>query len=725
MYKFYLNIGSLSSPVSDGGWVEIYPLYEDNGLKKTVKDDEIFGRVEYSGDLKLYGDEYTAITTLMNTTDRAGFKIELSGNTIIEGYILLFGKFNEDEKICELSVNSYDNYSNIIDNIDKEINIIESFPVYKCRVYNQVFLEYATETVSNFIITGNGDNIDSGTPDYIPVNDALVGGATRPADHWKCYTSEYTRTQSFPVRWFDVTTVWVREYSYKKRIGDVKNPEPASEGWYYDSTITFPDGSKYDKYVRIPYNNAYTTYTRNDNWPVYRKYTLQLPTDQYIEYSRGRKLQDVIQYMVEVLDSSILFDDNSFNYLENNITLKNIILIEISDFIPSTITGLEKEEKAEIGNITFKELFQFMAEVWNIYYVLEDIGGNYYFRLKHRSEINYAVGVGDIYDLTNYKGEDWSKGKNKYSYKDKYIYHRKKRNIQAGNQDFVGEDILVTNLESTGITQEINIDKFLFDVWDILENPTNYSNSSGQFVMMNCDYGFASNLATNIPGPPISIPFITEQSGFNLNFSWNDTTKTITAKTNVYTNSAISKLMVSSEYSVLNITCNVQIISGNAPTLEFVFVDASPVHTFTSGANNIIQFKNNDEDYRIKINLSGTGEFIITSFSVVEVRYTVRNIEGALSGQSFANAELSIANIDETHGKYDLPSKYVNINGTARTLTSSNIAKYKQIEEINFPCQNPDEIDFTNLIKTGAGDFEPKELQIFFNKNFAKIKGDI
>ena len=102
--------------------------------------------------------------------------------------------------------------------------------------------------------------------------------------------------------------------------------------------------------------------------------------------------------------------------------------------------------------------------------------------------------------------------------------------------------------------------------------------------------------------------------------------------------------------------------------------------------------------------------------------YQVIISEGVLSGDQVLNAPLSLANVDEYHGKYEMPFNTIVMNGAETTAETS---KDNRTPSIPVPIIDPDNMSFTALVKLDNFSVEAESLVIKLNGAFAKFVGKI
>ncbi len=457
---------------------------------------------------------------------------------------------------------------------------------------------------------------------------------------------------------------------------------------------------------------------------VVSKYSLNITTIG-VRYTRTRKFEEVVKFIVNTLDPSIKFDSsptsfNSFNYFISFTKgsyrpLANLFLDSMSNAILLD-SGAEKTNEASICNFSLKRLTDYLKINYKIYWKIDTrIDGNY-FRFIHYSEILRSVAI----DLTNYLGIDWTANKSEFKFIQKDKFSRIKRVNTAGNIDFLGSDMIFPNL--TGIfpeVNEINQTDVFTDVLDMFYTKSRYPGDSlNQIALYACDNPvLGSNLITGVI-----------------------TGGTFDVLTYIGTDLVCENIGVPNAF-----TTNFILTTGN-PTLLISFffeqtvgTEAPNISFFTGGVSGktiLFDIKEGLNEFAITepLNVGGgtpaflaiydiepfahftMDDFTIKTHSLIVLRNT-----GELSGSSnIDNVDLSQANLDNDHGKYNLPDSYVIVNGVATTGTKE--ADREQVV-INVPIFKQNSIDFNNLAKTNLADLQPTSLKIFLNEQMAELTG--
>jgi hypothetical protein len=138
-YTIWLNIGSLSTPVVGSGWLRCYPNKE--GVVIFKERDSEYNRVVrkgLKGNLRFLGAEFRALKTIKDAQGKyVPIKVKFNGLDRLEGRLIMTGEWDENKNLCELPYQIVDEYSYLLKNKTKEINIKtnDTHTVYKEQTY--------------------------------------------------------------------------------------------------------------------------------------------------------------------------------------------------------------------------------------------------------------------------------------------------------------------------------------------------------------------------------------------------------------------------------------------------------------------------------------------------------------------------------------------------------------------------------------------------------------
>lgn len=366
------------------------------------------------------------------------------------------GKFDLDKCIYKTKIKVDDEYRCLVENGDKDVNILEATPAVSVPTDYSPTFEFldctpptnvgptAQATFNGCIYPDLQDDgcSPSGFPCGTPIfsdSDCVTGGMG-----WQNYTTTYLHLGGGV---FEVNTIWVRETNTTSDVGGNPNP-PMGSGWVNIGSTTI-GGKPATNWARVPYNGLYTTY----NWSVNLgtcvfTAQLDLPLTDIVTYdTTGRLMEDVVNFVTsesceEITDMvSDFFEinppgdtpgyipgDNYVTGTTNRINL--LVFIQKSDFLNPTATT-----HAVKGILTFNQLMKVFKEVFQAYWFIEE--GQ--LRIEHISWFTQT----QAFNLTSANYLKFVNGKNSYEYiKAKMPREENWKWTEAGNIDFLGLPII-------------------------------------------------------------------------------------------------------------------------------------------------------------------------------------------------------------------------------------------------------------------------------------------
>lgn len=361
------------------------------------------------------------------------------------------GKFDLDRCIYKTKIKVDDEYRCLIENGDKEINLLQATPSISVPADYSPTFEFidcgCVNTSPTAQATFNGcvypDLQDDGcSPAGFPCGTPLF---TNPSCisvgvGWQLYTNTYLHLGGGV---FSACSIYVRETNTTFDIGGSPNP-PLGSGWINIGSTTI-GGSPATQWARVPYNGAYTTYTwsLNAGTCVFTG-QLDLPLTNIVTYdTTGRLMEDVVNFASSEScnDFSGMRSDffeidppgdtpgyvSGINYVTGATNRLNLLaFIQKSDFLNPTATT-----KAVKGILTFNDLMKVFKELFQAYWFIE----NGQIRIEHISWFTQT----QAFDLTTSTYLKFIKGKNKYEYiKAKMPKEENWKWTEAGNIDFLG-----------------------------------------------------------------------------------------------------------------------------------------------------------------------------------------------------------------------------------------------------------------------------------------------
>jgi hypothetical protein len=236
-----------------------------------------------------------------------------------------------------------------------------------------------------------------------------------------------------------VSTKEFRAIGYKN---GTTNEPPAGVDWTYDTDV-----SSQPRFIKAPKVRSidYGTYTGLGNIST----TINIEQEANIEYWSGpRDLQDIITYLVGKADSTIGFDANSFDGLDDvvgagtfngsNKFAARLKMMTVSDFIP-TLAGVQKTNAATKGMLSLAVVIEILEQL-GFYWYLEESSGTYYFRIQHITTVTFG---NTNPDLTNLKSIDWTRNKRSLDEIEK-IYDKVTNTSVSGDYNFRQPEFVFT-----------------------------------------------------------------------------------------------------------------------------------------------------------------------------------------------------------------------------------------------------------------------------------------
>jgi hypothetical protein len=454
-------------------------------------------------------------------------------------------------------------------------------------------------------------------------------------------------------------------------------------------------------------------------------------------------LTDTIEKIVTDLDSSVKFDSFSFIALYNlNVDWSNIHFATTKNTAEHTTHSFETET-----DISLEKILKVLAELFHIYWKLELVGSDYYFRLYHIQSVVRALGTDPQYDLTTWKGKDWTYDK-EYEYKTDNRYRKIVRTFPKANyNDFVGRDILIPSMSTIDDIKEIGVSDWLFDVAGLIADADNYPKSSSQYFMLAADSapvlddtrtldswvvayqptGVGAVTLTWEPSPGrLKIDVSTTVTSFIISTTYSeykgllyrlraqlDYSGTDISRISVYIPNMISK------YDVNEYWNSWQLYQGGTG-----YINTIPLTLDTIEHTEDLGYLTADSGTAyILIECNAFTTFYLNTLELTSYYLELLKATGILTPtDDLLNMPLSLSKIDDIAGKWELPATPATINGVS---TAVNVKKNKKLKEITVPMSDFTLLDFNSLIKTGLGNAELTEFAVSLKNDFAKINSII
>jgi hypothetical protein len=484
-YTFWIDIGSWSTPVTGGGFVQGNPIFNNTSLLVREEKKDIFARVTFEGSLNFEGDESATLKTLADTYEQIDFQVRLNNQVIHEGYLNLRKDYNVTRRNSDHDVSTNDQFTVLIDNKSVKKNVLGNTDEYEVKVpiaFNKLTFYTAPKNFGDVAwLTHSGNNTyayeeveypEDQADNYIGSNGwFLIAIITNlnTGEVTKLIGRNWTAGGYPSISWPPTGNV----YLY---------PELSSTSGLYPLN---------DRKVRG--GGSFTVEERTmcmETQSGLNDVYLWLSDDYYrstsITYKWMRRLDETIKYLIGKLDSTIKFDAQSFAYWDSHPYLANLMIGAISDMVVSGTPPVQGTNKATIGNLALDQLFGWLSSYpWQFFWTLEKILGDYYFRIKHISEVNKALGSNP--DLTNLQSINWTEQKTAYSYQAIDKYNRIHREYVAEDPNFIGVDVEIPSIVTDQI-REISMQDFYFDIQEIYTNSGKYNaDSNDAWVILSAD----------------------------------------------------------------------------------------------------------------------------------------------------------------------------------------------------------------------------------------------
>lgn len=497
-----------------------------SGLKfeNKVFENELFSRVEITGQFRIIGDDYQYIIDFLETPfiGHEGFVLDVHQNGVFLGraYFDPRQNINYEQREIVFKVRFEDHYSKLVQTWNNKYNIAGNQITSQSFDYiNQTFIERLDLTFPSQIVTGF---LNGGTGDVqydIPLNGSLFTSLFDPSDpfaNWTLEDATYSENSNpnCTTYQFDLTgtATFYRYWRLGSYQGSVATPPPGTpsgtSGWSASPIGNIRVGdTDYPVYIAIITSSflggVWRSGTVPCNWrlnDVVVTNNVTLSTTNVVYTDVLKRLDDTIVYLLQKLDARIQIDTSgtstdSFYGFKNytgesihgsNKPFEHISIMGLQNFIPDTSgpSPIQKSNPATRLEVEFKELMdELKAPKFGFYWHIEDRSGTPYFKLIHRSQLSLQ---NNNPDLRDYKGRDYRVGTRKYEYEDPQYYKLINRQV-AGNREFIGTTF-ENRLFGSGEILEVTSGNYYYDTEDIFENgPVNYDDASNvAFILFAC-----------------------------------------------------------------------------------------------------------------------------------------------------------------------------------------------------------------------------------------------
>lgn len=740
-YTFEINIGSVATPVEGGGWVEVQPLKVGN-MGKKEESYYLFFRDFISGDIQFYSDvDYALRTLVAGGCLEIGIRIKYLSVVAITGVLSLAVANNETQGIGTYEVKTEtDQYTTILQNYEEVANVLN---LYKHDTFADMPF---SDLVFNLGAFTDGF---AGTVFWTNVTPAFTIYARRQLRVSESQANAldidgWTELDSY----VDNSKLMVRNWDHSGTPYNTPTGSDVYSGTYYAGPINYV---KHSVVAGVPY--SYTKlYELGSCWHInnFTYFDNYIQTiERYFTYSRTFRLDAAISYVVKNADSSIKFDQYSFELLYSNSNYRHILLSSVSDFIlegqyvptsfliPVTKTLIEKSNSATVGDMSMKSIFdEYLTPVYKIFWYLELIDGDYYFRLRTFSDITpSAASSGN--DLTTYKGINVTESGNKYKYRESDLFYKFIRIVIASDIEHIGRDIVIPAYENSANNKEINL-KFYSDIDDAINSKyveqDKYPIDNEGYFIMACDAHSGVDIGSGMRLVSSSLAY--SYSGDDLTLTSDGTSFTLQG----IFETALSSSVIRRGF-LANIKFDATVLAGSIDRFEMylhVFdsygtIDEYKPLTITEGSNDIYLIVddvivNSTTKLNIRINVNHEvyviNSVLFEGFSLSQffTQYYVQKPVSILSQMYKNNAPVGIANIDNVWGKNNIPASSCQINGVTVAISDNQKTKIKEFEFLSLH-DIPSDIDGEMYVKTDQGnEFLLDSIEIPLDGSTAKIK---
>lgn len=415
-----------------------------------------------SGNIVIFGKDFDAVIGL----DLSIVKFQIVRNGEAFNFIAEFGDdFSISEKRLTLIPKSFDEYTKLLDFQDKEFNIMHIATAAEMRFNRVTDFETIEKSFTKQIRVQN-PNYVSPVPRarYDIVTDSVTGAPIEfidfselGLDHmiWSTTYADYNIDVSDRLHtrffenlvddWLDIKFLITAKFTTQVAYGiyDTEGTRIAPSNEYiYIEDVTI-NGTIVPKFGKaISYNselwtNTYALFTDIEIYrtPVpsvntgeiilyFKKFNYLYAANQTVTMNRGRKLTDVISYIVGQINASLTC---SFGALYNKFQGDTLLIFGITDLLPNE-SGLQKDRKQTNGFLSLQQIFNFLKS--DSYLSFDWIVENNVFTVIHLSDYNGFSGSSVIPKLAEHRA-------NYYKIK-KIEYTRVKQTTQSITPDFAG-----------------------------------------------------------------------------------------------------------------------------------------------------------------------------------------------------------------------------------------------------------------------------------------------
>jgi hypothetical protein len=708
-------------------------------IKRELEDNQIFDRASLTGTITFFSTSYDILYNLMTGGDITATLQILNqyGTTEANGFIDLQGEYDEKKKVCKLKVFNDDKYTKLLKDYDVKKNVFE-YDIDNTSIFidfERLKLEFSqTKFTEN---DGLGSLwYDRGVP--------LISGAANFVLYARqSYTATATEVSVLTGRdgWElkdSTSNTLIRDW-----VGIYDQINVLDESTYFVLSPVFP-GTPPTINDQFPDSTLYLsrfTEAGNQSGGVNIRY-IRLKNDVYygsgnVMYSSAKSLKDIIEEIVTDIDNTVNFDVDSFGAFDSGYTgLDDLFMIPLPDFILTEL-GTAKTYPSVYSEISLQTIFDFLRDRFGIFWYL-DASNN--FRLEFFKDITYSVSTLPAHNLTTYQSINWSEDNFAYNIDNKDKADRWRYEDSAGNLDFIGTDVVFTNVENKN-TKIISNTQIFVDVNDIINSGSKYSdNSRDQFVLITADDYSTENLLQFFTNRADADFAVSSANGKNLALSEVVVLDDLIDIDASGTALAVAEL-ISNEFAGNNgdtFTVNITIANSSADirisliVAEDYEVGKIEYNNSTKGdGTHAITFTNvnyvSSPKYRLLLRFPIANTAIdITSIEVLNSNcYNIRKGTGAFSGKlNVQNVELSVANCVNNEYLARIPDTAATANGTTYNFSTDVIDKFRKLDTIQTVSNNvaTDFNFFDKVITDISSDCQIESIEKKLTSNIVEVK---
>lgn len=382
----------------------------------------------------------------------------------------------------------------------------------------------------------------------------------------------------------------------------------------------------------------------------------------------------------------------NFDYFKSVPALANLYFAHVRDVVQGT-------NPADKWELSFETLDFFLKNKFSIYWRIV----NNEFQFVWLPDITFAEAdytLLPFHDLTNLYNINFAKNKDKINYLQIEKFKRIKREVTAGNVDFIGADIVFPNIAETQ-PKEVSLLNIHTDIDYAMDIPADFpTNTNKQFFLLSCEN---TSVKQTVDGAV--------NSNFN-EYSFLDGALGL--------ESYASGLNYFAEINIFNFAYN----KGNVIDYEFDYIGDSGkelTFQFVTDTNTILYSDSVSTStrkefsfvipadtttlkMRIELIHGESGIFNFFNQKITKGAFQIRAGNSILGTDiNIPNVELSLSYTDRDY-LCDLSDSVAIINNVETTLPDYRLMKTYEQTTIQIPINYvATDLDFSKLVKTGLG----------------------